>query len=89
MEKKLTMQEVLAEFKKIWEEIIATGEYNSDVEKMAMDLVAFKKLDLRSQEDLQFFQFATIFTKYILNSRPDKNVKKVLEKISDASLSGK
>lgn len=79
----LTMQEALVEFKKIWKNIIKTGNYDIYIEKLSLHLTTFKKLDLRTQEDLQYFQFALIFANFVMKIRSDKDLKETLEKISN------
>lgn len=73
------MQEVLKEFKEVWKSIIVTKNYNRKVEELAIELTKFKNLDLRTQEDLQFFQFSLIFTKFLIEISPEKNVNALKE----------
>lgn len=77
------MQEVLKEFKEVWKNIIKTKDYDRKVEKLSVELIKFKELDLRTQEDLQFFQFSMIFTRFLIETSPDKNVKEALKEISN------
>lgn len=81
--KEKKMHEVLIDFKEVWRNIIATKNYDRKVEELAVELIRFKELDLRTQEDLQFFQFAIIFTKFLIETDPAKNVKDALKEISD------
>lgn len=60
------MHDTLEDFRVVWESIIRTGIYNKEVENLALELTTFKDLDLRSQEDLQFFNFALIFARFIV-----------------------
>lgn len=78
------MHEVLTAFTKLWKQIRDTGKYDPYVEKLALTLTTYEELDIRSQADLQYFQFALIFARFILYTRDSQNkdVKEALEKIS-------
>lgn len=73
----MEMRETLKRFMEVWKSIIETKKYNSDVENLAMKLVAYKKLDLKTQEELKYFQYAEIFARYMSFCNPEAIVKKV------------
>ena len=73
---KLTMRETLAIFKYLWKRIIETKEYDRNIEKLTFHLMAFKELDLQSQEDLQYFSFAEIYKNYLDKVNRSANIVK-------------